>query len=428
VDQSTPDPVEADGRALDEPQADVPAIVAWALNHDLPGGNGDTAAVPADPNWTPSFPMTPQDEPPTRKWLPFVIGGAAAIIGTLLALWLIGVLGGDDAPPEAIGDEVVAIREVVSDAGGATSAAAVGRKVTPSVVTVEVGDTAADDSFQQSGLGSGVVMGSDGYIVTNNHVVEGAPRIRVIIEDGTTYDAELIGVDARTDLAVVWIDATGLTEIELGQTDDLAIGDVAIAVGNPLGLPGGASLTVGVLSAFEREVSTIDSGTLFGMLQTDAPITRGSSGGALVDANGRLIGITTAIGVTSAGAQGIGFAVPVEVVDRIAQELIETGEVRHAFLGVRLENHLDEGDGSTSRPAGARVASFPEGADSAAAGAGLRIDDIIVGVNDDTVSTRDDLISALRRYRVGDTVSLEVIRDGESLMFEVELGERPDDL
>jgi S1-C subfamily serine protease len=429
VDQSTPDFVP-DERALDGVEPGVPAVVAWALNHDLPGASTEPAATRAehDPHWTASFTMPPPPESPKRDWRPLALTAAAAVAVTLLVLWLLGLLGGgSDGTTDADGD-VVEMREIVSDAGGSTSAATVGSKVTPSVVTVEVGDSAADGIFRQTGLGSGVVLTSNGYIVTNHHVIDEAARIRIVIQDGTTYEGELVGSDARTDLAVIRIDATDLTPIDLGQTDTLSIGDTAIAVGNPLGLEGGASLTLGVLSAFEREVSTADSGTLFGMLQTDAPITRGSSGGALVDSEGRLIGITTAIGVSSAGAEGIGFAVPVEVVDRIAEELIETGDVRHAFLGVRLENFFEEVDGATSRPAGARVSDFPEGVESAAAGAGLRIDDVIIAANGDTVTTRDDLISILRRFRVGESVSLLVMRDGESLTFNVELGERPDDL
>ncbi len=430
VDQFTPDSVEAGERALGGPQDEVPTV-PWALNHDLPGGGGAEVVAEAPAAFQPAFPMEPAapepEEPPKRDWVSIAIGSGVAVLLMLLALWLLGYLdGGGDAADDAAG-EVVEVREIVAESG-ATSAAAVGEKVTPSVVTVEIGDTGADGNFEQAGLGSGVVLRADGFIVTNHHVVEEAARIRVIVQDGTTYDAQLIGSDARTDLAVVAIPTEGLTEIELGRTDELAIGDTAIAVGNPLGLAGGASLTVGVLSAFEREVNTSDSGTLFGMLQTDAPITRGSSGGALVDANGRLIGITTAIGVSSAGAEGIGFAVPVEVVDRITQELIETGDVKHAFLGVRLDNYLESSEGGGSRPAGALVESFPEGVDSAAAGAGLRVNDVIVGLNGDSVTTRDDLISALRRFRVGDSVNLDVQRNGETLNFDVILGERPDDL
>jgi S1-C subfamily serine protease len=273
-----------------------------------------------------------------------------------------------------------------------------------------------------------VVFDDQGLIVTNAHVVDGATATQITLQDGTIFDAEIVGVDPRTDLAVLRVAAASLEPLELGSTEALEIGDLAIAVGNPLGLAGGASLTVGVVSAFAREVDTADAPTLFGMLQTDAPITRGSSGGALVDSQGRLIGITTAIGVSSAGAEGIGFAIPVELVRRITDEIITTGSVRHAFIGVRLDTHLEDRDDGGMSPAGAVVTSFPDGVASAAADAGVREGDIITNFEGAEVTTPDDVISGVRLYRVGDTVSITVQRDGETMSIDLVLGERPDDL
>ena len=163
------------------------------------------------------------------------------------------------------------------------------------------------------------------------------------------------------------------------------------------------------------------------MLQTDAPITQGSSGGALVDANGRLIGITTAIGVSSAGAEGIGFAIPVELMQRITDEIIATGAVRHAFLGVQLEEQLEaQADGSRV-PVGTVITDFALEA-SAAQAAGLERGDLIVRFDENQVRTREDLIIGIRQYRVGDIVNVEVIRDGISIVTDITLGERPPDL
>jgi len=293
----------------------------------------------------------------------------------------------------------------------------------PSVVTVEVGQDNGSGSFAAFGSGSGVVLTADGAIATNHHVIDGATELRVIFQDGRIFDASIVGSDQLTDLAVLQIDAEGLTPIELGTTGPLVIGDSAIAVGSPLGLSGGASLTVGVVSAFNREVRVNTDQFLYGMLQTDAPITNGSSGGALVDAGGRLIGITTAIGVSEAGPEGIGFAIPVELVIRITDELIERGDVRHAFLGVSLRA-IFEDQGSARVPAGAGVERIEPG--TSAELFGLESNDRIVGLDDIDVHTSQDVINALRLYRVGDVVSVEIIRNGVPLSIDVELGERPD--
>ncbi len=365
-----------------------------------------------------------------RRW-PFVLVGllsglvgAAATVG---ALYAAGTFDDEAAVPATT---------VTTQAGGSTvtpvtgvDAAAVARKVVPSIVTVQIGFDGGS-GFELYGSGSGVVLSDDGYIVTNHHVIEDSDLARVVFQDGRTYSAEVVGSDARTDLAVLSIGAEGLTPIEIGATDTMAIGEVAIAVGNPLGLPGGASLTMGVLSAFEREVVTgtgLDpNDRLFGMLQTDAPIQQGSSGGALVDGNGRLIGITTAIGVSSAGAEGIGFAIPVELVSRVTDQLIATGTVHHAFLGVSLQNAFDEAPDGAQVPSGALIIGYAE-TGSTAEDAGLEIGDVIVAYDGTGVASREQLISALHRLEVGDVVILDVNRNGERLSFDVVLGERPPD-
>jgi len=337
---------------------------------------------------------------------------------------------GDEEPlavPTTDQPNVVEITEIVTDTGGSTTAAAVGRKVVPSVVTVEIGNTAADGTFNAFAKGSGVVLSTNGRIVTNDHVVQDADEIRVVLQDGRIYPAQLRGSDALTDLAVVTVDSTDLLPIELGSTADLVIGDTAIAVGNPLGLQGGASLTVGVVSAFDREVTVAEgaNGRLYGMLQTDAPITRGSSGGALVDAQGRLMGITTAIGVSDAGAEGIGFAIPVELMTRITDEIVETGDVRHAFLGVSLQNYFEDENGSQI-PAGAAITSIEP--DTGADAATLDVGDRIIFIDTNPIVTGEDVVNGLRRYRVGDTVKLTVVRDDQTIIVDVVLGERPENL
>ena len=373
----------------------------------------------------PLFPYATSDPEPlpvaevkSPSWLGPLLGAFAGAALLAIALWATGQLNlGDSAE----------IREVVT-AGDQTSASAVARKVVPSIVTVDVGRL-IDGEFQIFGSGSGVVLTSGGLIATNHHVVTDSDVYQVTFGDGRIYRAEIVGSDRRTDLAVLRIEATGLVPIEIGSTETATIGQVAVAVGSPLGLDGGPSVTVGVVSAFGRQVRTgpEDLDVLFDMLQTDAPITEGSSGGALVDANGRLLGITSAIGVSSAGAEGIGFAIPVELVTRITDEIIETGAVRHPFIGVRLDTaFVENADGSQS-PAGASVTDFAmEG--SAALMAGIEEGDLITAYDGRRVAIPDDLISGLRNYRAGQEVTLTVIRGTDTLEIPVVLGVRPDDI
>ncbi len=374
---------------------------------------------PLFPYATSELEPTPVADLNARSWLGPLLGGLAGAALLAIALWATGQLGTGGSAGE--------VREVIT-AGDQTSATAVARKVVPSIVTVDVGRL-IEGEFEIFGTGSGVVLSADGLIATNHHVVTDSDVYQVIFSDGRIYRAEIVGSDRRTDLAVLRIDAENLVPIEIGSTETATIGQVAVAVGSPLGLDGGPSVTVGVVSAFGRQVRTgpEDFDVLFDMLQTDAPITEGSSGGALVDANGRLLGITSAIGVSSAGAEGIGFAIPVELVTRITDEIIETGAVRHPFIGVQLDTaFVANSDGSQS-PAGASVVRFVmEG--SAAEAAGIQTEDLITAYDGKRVAIPDDLISGLRKYRAGEEVTLSITRGTDSLEIPVVLGVRPDDV
>jgi len=398
--------------------------------------------LPAAPRLT----TRPTPAAPERRGVQL---GTVAVVGLLAgiagaALTAIALLGSDAfqatdttvaapvvnatvvAPPPT--EALPPIRtEIVTPAGDPPTAAAVGVKVLPSIVTVEIGGNDSSGDFVIAASGSGVVLTADGLVVTNHHVIEDAAQTQVVFLDGRIFEAEIVGSDPVTDLAVLRIEGDSLVPIDRGSSDALVIGDTAIAVGSPLGLSGGPSLTAGVVSALDREVivSSDANGILYGMLQTDAPITRGSSGGALVDQQGRLIGITTAIGVSDAGAEGIGFAIPVELVTRVTDEIVEKGEVRHAFLGVLLEDVFVT-EGPLQTPAGAAISQFVD--DSAAEAAGLHVGDQIIGFEGNPVDTKEDIIIKLRRYRVGEPVHFIVIRDGATLEFDVVLGERPADL
>jgi putative serine protease PepD len=298
-------------------------------------------------------------------------------------------------------------------------ASLVGDAVIPSVVTVEITGTMFGDTGR-IGSGSGVVFDDQGHIITNDHVVDAGDSYQVVFADGRVYPAELVGTDPRTDLAVLSIGAQNLQPIAVGSSDQLAVGDPAVAVGSPLGLEGTPSLTVGVISAFGREVQTDATTRLYGMLQTDAPITQGSSGGALVDGAGRLVGITTAVGVSEVGIEGIGFATPIEVVTRVVGELIANGEASDPFLGIFGTTVFADTTDGGSVPVGVGIESIEP--DTAAAVAGLGAGDVIAAIDGTPVKTMEDLVSQLRRYGAGSSIEL-TLEDGSALA--VTLGERP---
>lgn len=203
-----------------------------------------------------------------------------------------------------------------------TDVSTIAARVVESVVTVNVTIDVRGPG-ELTGSGSGVVIDSDGTVVTNAHVVTSATSVAVTLADGTTLDATVVGIDVTHDLALLRVDASGLSPVEIGSTSDLSVGDPVIAVGNPLGLEGGPSVTTGIVSALGR---VLDDGqvSLDGVIQTDAAITEGSSGGALLDSEGRLIGVTTAVGVSSVGVEGIGFAIPIETVTAVVAALVAT--------------------------------------------------------------------------------------------------------
>lgn len=406
------------------PQADGPAAEDFALDDGVPypdATSSDVITFEVEDPWSyraPDRTPPPGTGGPKTIWLVLI----AAVVGAATAVAVMTVVDDGPAPITAVVDRVET--QIVTVDGTSTPAAAVARRVLPSIVTVEVGVRNEAGDFIAGTSGSGVVLDADGTVVTNEHVVGGAPAVRAVFADGRTYDAEIVGTDSLTDLAVIRIDAIGLTPVELGSSTGMSIGDVAIAVGSPLGLSGGPSVTAGVLSAFDRRVQISDGGELFGMIQTDAPITRGSSGGALVDAEGRLIGITSAIGVSDVGAEGLGFAIPVEMMNRITRDILEFGEARHAFLGITGATRYERAQDGAFAPAGVTVASIvPE---TAAAESGLEVGDVILSFDGELVDTMDDLVVRVRFYRVGDVTRLVVLREAEELVIDLELHERPE--
>jgi putative serine protease PepD len=317
---------------------------------------------------------------------------------------------------------------VIQDPQTATTATAAAAKAAPSVVTVYV------QGGSSSSSGSGVVLTPDGYVLTNNHVVtmetDEVGDVQVRTSDGTLYDAEVVGTDPSSDLAVIKLDgADGLTPAEFADSDDVQVGDVAVAIGAPLGLSN--TVTDGIISATDRAVttgSTQDDTTVLDALQTDAAINPGNSGGALVNGAGEVIGINTAIATVASGSPdsssqsgniGVGFAIPSNTATRIAQEIIENGSATRAFLGVSARTAA--GNDNAEIGTGAEVVTVEP--DSAASEAGLQQGDVVTAVGDRAVTTSAELTAAVRSAAPGDTVSLTVRRNGETATVEVTLGE-----
>lgn len=281
--------------------------------------------------------------------------------------------------------------------------------------------TNGSNPFQQyvsSGAGSGVILTQDGYIVTNHHVIEDANSITVRTRSGDEYNASLVGSDEQSDLAVLKIDATGLTPAVLGDSTTLEVGDLAIAIGNPLGELGG-SVTSGIISALDREM-TIDGQTMT-LLQTDAAVNPGNSGGGLFNANGDLIGIVNAKS-SGENVEGIGFAIPISTATDIIDELIANGEVTsRPTLGVSLYNVEDEMTASQLGvdSTGVYIVQIVDG--GAADNAGLRSGDRIVRVDGSEVSSASDVRAALNKHKIGESISITVERNGQTQDFDVAL-------
>jgi serine protease Do len=310
--------------------------------------------------------------------------------------------------------------------------AEVAARVEPSVVQVNVEaiQTTPFGTQEAQGLGSGVIYREDGYIITNNHVVEGAGEVNVAFADGSVETGEVVGTDPYTDIAVVKVDRNNLPAAEFGDTGNLLVGQLAVAIGSPSGFQ--STVTSGVISGLNREVPAQFTGgrqenALVDLIQTDAAISPGSSGGALVDKNARVVGINVAyLPQTQSGApiQGLGFAIPSETATDVADQIIDTGTAEHPYIGVSLTNLTPEVARrfDISVESGAIVTAVePSGP---AAEAGIEPGGVITAIDGEQVTNSGDLLAALRGYQPGDSVEMTVAGDGEAREYTVELGER----
>lgn len=299
----------------------------------------------------------------------------------------------------------------------------IARQVGPAVVGIVATGESSSGMFlipqQTQSSGSGIIISSDGYIVTNNHVVEGASSLKVTLNTMEEYDAKLVGTDPQTDLAVIKIEATGLTSAVLGNSSDVEVGELAIAIGNPLGQELAGTVTTGIISATNRQVTVDD--VEYTLLQTDAAINEGNSGGALVNAYGEVIGINS-VKMASTGVEGLGFAIPSDIAKPVISDLIEYGYVTgRPVIGITGRNITEEMSQYYDLPVGVYIQAITEF--SAAEKAGLRPGDVIIQCDGQTVETVDELNEIRDQHQVGDTLTLTIVRNGERIEVSVTLEE-----
>ncbi len=275
---------------------------------------------------------------------------------------------------------------------------------------------------RQRGLGSGVIVRPDGHILTNHHVVDGAEQVNVELTDGRSFKAKVVGSDQPSDLAVLKIDGANLQTLSLGDSDAVRVGDVVLAVGNPLGV--GQTVTMGIVSAKGRATPFGGDATFEDFIQTDAPINEGNSGGALVSTGGQLVGINSQILTPSGGNIGIGFAIPANMAKNVMTQLIEHGEVHRGMIGVTIQPVTSDIASSLglSQVRGALVNSVQAG--SPADKAGVQRGDVITAVNGESIRTGNDLRNEVSQMLPGTSTKLAIIRDGKEQTVNVTVAER----
>lgn len=386
--------------------------------------------------------MNPQNNTPRSIKFPRFI-----LAGSILAAVTAFAVNQSDELKDAKKPAVVLDAKPLSHEGKLSSFAPVIKRVSPSVVKVFVTSAAEQpdisqlqgnpffDQFfgrgqrgarrlqmpKQHGVGSGVITTTDGYILTNNHVVDHASDVKVALQDGREFSAKVIGTDPKSDLAVVKIEAAGLPAIQMTDSDQVEVGDTVLAIGNPFGI--GQTVTTGIVSATGRGAIGLDYEDF---IQTDAAINPGNSGGALVDADGRLVGINTAILSRTGGNQGIGFAIPANMARDVMNSLVADGKVVRGYLGVLIQdiNPSIAKKFNLDGQSGALVGEVS--AKSPAASAGLESGDVITEIGGKAVRDSRNLKLQVARVKPGEKIDLKVLRDGKEKSISVTIGEQPD--
>jgi putative serine protease PepD len=344
---------------------------------------------------------------------------AAVIAGTALAA------GGAGAAAVGLSrnSHTVTVVQSVAASGANVSSAnlsvgAIAKQSSKSVVEIVAAQAGGSSPYpygsgSRAAEGTGFVYDTNGDIVTNQHVIDGATGVKVTFSDGASYTATVVGSDASTDLAVLHVNAPAskLVPVELGDSSTVSVGDGVVAIGDPFGLQG--TVTSGIVSAVDREITAPDNTPIEGVIQTDAAINHGNSGGPLFDLSGKVIGVTAQIESDSGGNDGVGFAIPSNTVKTVVGQLLSGGKVEHAFLGVGP---------STVAGRGVRVQSVEAG--SAAAKAGLKSGDLITAVDGTSTQTAANLRAAIAAHKPGDKVTLTIVRNSQTQKVTVTLGSR----
>lgn len=374
-----------------------------------------------------------------------LIGMASAVIVLYFVQNPTKIGGGDVEIKEVPLDEARELAEKISESkSGMLSYSDAVKKASPAVVNINTAKMVAqqrprlfdDPLFKrffgeqgqgiprkrlETSLGSGVIISEQGYVLTNNHVIEGADEIQVSLKDGRNAAAKVVGTDPESDLAVLKINLSNVPAITMGQSEAIEIGDVVLAIGNPFGV--GQTVTMGIVSATGRD--RIGLSTFENFIQTDAAINPGNSGGALVNAFGHLVGINTAIYSRSGGSQGIGFAIPVDNVKEVTNQIIQYGHVVRGWIGIEIQNissELAESFGLDSTNGVIIAGVLNKGP---AATAGLRPGDIILEINDEEVIDGKHAITLISRVAPGNQVTIDFMRNGKQLSRDVTTSQRP---
>lgn len=384
---------------------------------------------------TPPASTEPEKKPKggTSPWLILLAGFLGALLGVFVGAITTALITSEALP---LPDGLVMGKAKTSESGelqtlkpNKDAVVTASHQIRPSVVNIRSSFEESDsfhDDMEVKGQGSGVIFRSDGYILTNGHVVEEAKEIFVTLPNGKDVKGKVLGIDADNDIAVIKVNEKGLPAARFGKSRELRVGELAVAVGSPFGLE--HTVTTGVVSALHRNVSAGDDRrmkTLTNLIQTDAAINPGNSGGALTNHEGKVIGINTLIFTTNGSGQGIGFAIPSEYALGLANQIIKRGKTSRPYIGVCVAN-VDESVAKELKLKVTKGALITELLDkSPAKTAGIKKDDVVVSADSRRVNTAEDLIASVRSRTIGETISLEIMRKAKTLTIDVKLADKP---
>ena len=349
-----------------------------------------------------------------------IVAIICSILSSLLTVVVVnktGILNGTTNSVKGTSSQIV-----VSNEKGTNVYQAVSEKAKPSVVGITTTTLSSDNMFsmptESTGVGTGIIVDSNGYILTNSHVISDgqAKTVNVLFSDGSTIDGEVYWYDSQLDLAIVKVNKTGLTAAELGDSDKVQIGDISIAIGNPYGLDLAGTVTQGIISGLDRTISTEET-TMTGLIQTDASINSGNSGGPLLNSSGQVIGINTA---KASEGEGLGFAIPINTAKPIIESIIQKGSYEKVTLGIKgtdASKYAQYSKQQLSTDEGVYVAEVVSG--SAAESAGIKSGDIITKIDSTNLSVMSDLTKNLYNYTKGDSATLTINRDGKEMTLKV---------